>query len=109
MKLKMITLLLAVCLVCSLAACKAKKENTGTTPESQTGATTTTEAQNTDKTEAQSDDETEAEVATDSNGEPEEFKDAPDIIIPSEDDKSEPMEPQEDIEIEIEEGQRGSL
>ena len=109
MKFKMITLLLAVCLVCSLAACKAKKESSGTTPESKTEATTPTEAQNTDKKEAQSGDGTEAEVATDSNGEPEEFKDAPDIIIPSEDDKSEPMEPQEDIEIEIEEGQGGSL
>ena len=109
MKLKMITLLLAVCLVCSLAACKAKKENTGTTPESQTEATVTTEAQSENKTEAQSEDGTEAEDATDSAGEPEEFKDAPDIIVPSEDDTSEPMEPQDSIELELEDGQGGSL
>ena len=103
MKAKLITFIMAVCLLFSLCSCKSK------TPESEgpinveTGTAAETGSEN----------ETETEKAAgsdeDSTDEPEEFKDAPDILIPSEGEEVESMEAQESGVIELEESENGSL
>lgn len=97
MKLKLMSVLMIACLMLAMAACKSKpaEGNTETNVSVETAGQTETVKSS------------ETEELVESTEEPEEFKDAPAIYVPSE--TVEQMEVQESGEINIEEDQGGAL
>lgn len=103
MKKRLFTIIIAACLLCSVGACKSK------TPESESALQVGTEGAGESTAQTAGESTADATEAADATEEPEEFKDAPDIIIPSEGEDIETMEAQESAVIDIEEGGGGSL
>ena len=108
MKKRFFTIIIAAGLLCSLGACKSKMPESESALQVGTEETGESTAQTEGSVKSAGESSADATEAADTTEEPEEFKDAPDIIVPSEGEEIESMEAQESAVIDVE-GGGGSL
>ena len=108
MKKRLFTIIITACLLCSFGACKSKASEPDSALQVGTEEAGESDTQAESGNQAVGKSDAVDTEAADTTEEPEEFKDAPDIIVPSEGEEIETMEAQESAVIDVEEG-GGSL